>query len=402
METALVATKTEETKTGHALPEAVPEVLPSPREELGAPAGMPLFLQRFALSAAPILIQRDAKEEAREVLIDTTRGLTLKQLYELSLTLSWTGSLRSYATMPPHWDRMFNQCELLANGVGAVLGQRLTTYARMTLEPALGQIYATRDLVSGAMRPLETVYSMVESRLEAAEANLAELLTPVVIQGVIVSNRAEFDKMLRAARESPDRRIPGTPIIVKDERALRRTYEPLTDEAKAEATLLKASIDEVARQSSRAVPDLRSIQRDVGVLLAWLDAFEGRWTMNDTNRRVIQETRVVLNGASSLIIGKLAPARNVLMLIRLRTSEIESSIQKTLQIPPRPDPEAPSDAILPPEPSPALVEQLREMARQPETLVSPEEEPLPASEFLRQLSPPTPGRGAPVPATGGL
>jgi hypothetical protein len=64
METALA--KTEETKTGHAPSGAVPEVQPSPREELGALAGMPLFLQRFALSAAPILVQRQVGEEEDE------------------------------------------------------------------------------------------------------------------------------------------------------------------------------------------------------------------------------------------------------------------------------------------------------------------------------------------------
>ena len=63
---AAVATKAEEPKTGHAPPVTTPEVQLSPREKLGTPAGMPLFLQRFAFLDAPILVQRQEKAEEPE------------------------------------------------------------------------------------------------------------------------------------------------------------------------------------------------------------------------------------------------------------------------------------------------------------------------------------------------
>ncbi|MDJ0697436.1 hypothetical protein [Mastigocoleus sp. MO_188.B34] len=274
------------------------------------------------------------EQKAIRFLVDNTEGLTLQQHNQLLLTLFFTNQIRAGAMQPPRWAFMENSCTKLQIEIINVLRQNLTTLAQMTLAPATTQVENLISLIQGASRQLETVYGLVAAHLDSATTELDDLIKPVTIQGVTVSDRETFEEKLKAARESPDKRIPNTLIIVKNEELFRYQYQPLRNSEKTRILMIKNSIDKISDQARfNSYPDLKAIKHDTSGRLSNLDYFAQNTRMSKLARKSVEIAKSDLDKAILTIIGKLSPIKNVLSSVRTQIFEIEVTISNTLSLP---------------------------------------------------------------------
>ena len=291
-------------------------------------------------SFTPPVQRDDAADRRNAAYDDASRGLTRAQHHQLGLALRWTANLMGFAAEPPRWDLMHAQSGQLERDVLSVLNRKdLTQLARLTLEPAMAQSVELNALIAGAKEPLEQVFLLVEGRLKNADASIGSLLKPVSVGGVTISSRAEFDRLLDEARKAPDKRIPGTAIVVADEAGVRRQYEPLSELGKASLQEFKAILARLATEASGKQPPLKLIHADLANLAPSVERFAADHQLSAYYRAEWEVVRLEVSRALLLITGKLAPVANTLSQVRLRTGEIPGDDQPDVRPAAAPRPE---------------------------------------------------------------
>jgi len=299
-------------------------------------------------------------DKTRENWDDTTQGLTRSQHHELSLTLRWTSNLQQLAQhgRQPNWDMMKLQCDQLgrdirnllvkvdSNDPGASAKRNVSSLVRSTLAPSVPAVDLLSLLIFGAKEPLSKVADVVASRLSGARIDFDGMLKPTKIGTITVSDYGEFDRLIKESQAAPDKRIPGTAIVVTDEARTRRDYGPLTDSQKMSVQEFRAIMTTLEKRARLPDAPLKSILED---LQNFMPSFErmGEEGLNIENRAKFAQLRQELKGVVEMIVGKLAPVDNTLSRIQLSTGEIQQVIQKTLDLPLRHDPTAPGDNVPP-------------------------------------------------------
>ncbi|MCP3930094.1 MAG: DUF4157 domain-containing protein [Bacteroidetes bacterium] len=319
-------------------------------------------------TAQQYVVQR--KPKSQEKWNDMTRGLTLKQKKILAPALNDTAWLQSNAVKPPDWKALNGSTIQIGIIVGDVLSQKkITSLAKLTLSPASQKVLVLSDLIKGASASQEVVFGGVENRIETAEAQLAELLAPIILGGIDISDRDTFEKKIEELRKN-DFRMEGSRLKFKDEASLRQTYEPLTNLQKAEVRGIKSQVSLLTKDASKQRPNLRLILEELHFVLDQLDNFILQNPMRPAYLASVQIARTSINQAINMIVGKIAPVENTLHLVRQHASEIQSIIQGTLELATAADPDTKGDPTKPAVPHPKLDRLLQD--KTPEQKLRPE------------------------------